>query len=582
MKKTLAILTVLALTLPFVGCEKEEDNGGMIEIFAEAMHGGSKVLLDGANATWVDGEKIRINSDEATVERRGDRAYISYASPQEVNRALYPSSLNVTSWGGDNVTVTFPSYYHYRTDGAGHQILDLPMAARSEGSDPLQFKHLTGALYITITNTASVPLTLQSVTVKSNYYQLSGSRAIDLTTFAISGVTTGTSDDRKVTVLFDTGYTLATDASLKVMLPIMPVESNNRFTIEVKSFEQGEDNVYLYSRTQSGEGDCSLLRNQLGYAPVGIAAEGSAPLLEQESGHYVVRTPLEFVRMAQAITSRVVTGNDVIDILEDMDMTGISLSPIVNVDFTGTIDGHNNTISNLTINSVEENDGFYCAMFEKLNSGLMCDIVFDNISLNHQRSTSKQIYMAALIGSSENFGGSGTLTLRNCTVRLQSVTITEVSGQVNIGGLIASFSGTSNYSISNCQVDVPEIDIIGRTIYFGGIIGVANSINPNITSSSVIIAQDSEATLTATKNIIAGGLIGGKTGGNFTATNNAVEGRIVATSESGAKRFIGSLIGEYSNQGVSTTTGTITTNFTASLNGNEVTPINNYGTNLAK
>lgn len=242
----------------------------MIEIFAERMGNGSKVLLDGAHSSWVDGDSIRINSDKVVVERINDHAYIRYAAPLSINRAVYPALLASGNLSSDNVTITFPAYYHYRTDGSGHQLLDLPMAARSEDDDPMQFKHLTGALYITVTNTAAVPLTLQSVTIQSNIYQLNGTRSIDLSDLDnIGSVFTTDADLKTVTLVFDTGYTLSANASIKVMIPIMPVggNGNNIFTIKVRSTSAGQANFYLNSRKQPSGSDHALARNQLGYAP---------------------------------------------------------------------------------------------------------------------------------------------------------------------------------------------------------------------------------------------------------------------------------------------------------------------------
>lgn len=57
-----SLLTLFFAILTVTGCEKQEDNDGMVEIFAESMTGSSKVLLDGPNATWMDGDSIRLNN----------------------------------------------------------------------------------------------------------------------------------------------------------------------------------------------------------------------------------------------------------------------------------------------------------------------------------------------------------------------------------------------------------------------------------------------------------------------------------------------------------------------------------------
>lgn len=579
MKKTLAILAVLALTLPFTGCEKEEDNDGMIEIFAEAMNGGTKVLLDGANATWVDGEKIRINSDEATVERRGDRAYISYASSQEVNRALYPSSLNVTSWGGDNVTVTFPSYYHYRTDGAGHQILDLPMAARSEGSNPLQFKHLTGALYITITNTASVPLTLQSVTVTSNNYMLNGSRAINLSAIDTIGARISGSNARKsVSLLFDTGYELAASGgNVKVMIPVMPVGSDNRFTISVKSYKDGNAKSYLYSRQQSESGDHSLARNELGYAPVSIVASGAtADVLEKSSGMYLVRTPHEFAMMLKAIDNQWFSATAKYNILEDLDMTGIPITPILYTGFSGYIYGNNNTISHLTINGITVGGEHFCGLFKCANLGMTIqDITFNDLRLINQNVGSSTLYAGGLIAQNTS-SGSATLTINNCTFSIGSFDDGGATGNVYFGGIVGELSSVEA-RLTNCHVTMSPLSIGGANIWFGGVIGYMGTKPLSLSQSS----WEGMLSVNASGNIYIGGFAGYKSYMSAVPniTNCSVDGYVDAYSL-GNNRYIGALIGGSSTEAFGSLSGT-TTNFTASLNGHGVS-INNYGTNLAK
>lgn len=135
MKKTHILATLLAL-LTLAGCEKVDDGvDGMVEIFAESMSGG-KVLLDGANSTWVTGDQIRLNGTTATVTRRDDRAYISSDGLADVNRAVYPASLVGSSLTSNTVSIEFPRYYHYRTGDGGQQVLDLPMAAYSTGNNP--------------------------------------------------------------------------------------------------------------------------------------------------------------------------------------------------------------------------------------------------------------------------------------------------------------------------------------------------------------------------------------------------------------------------------------------------------------
>lgn len=565
MKRTIRLLalgSLLALAFPFVGCEKEMDEGdGMIEIFAETMGSNSKVRLDGANSTWEKGDPICINGDEVSVVR-GDngRAYISYANPQSVNRAVYPASLAANSdLSSDYISLNFPAYYHYRTDASGHQLLELPMAARSEGNASLKFKHLTGALYVTVKNTANVPLILQSVTVASNHYQLNGTiNGINLNSSGninIIPTLSGNPSERYVSLIFDDGHTLDVNESIRVMLPVLPVGGAtglpNDFTINVKTCSTNKQNLYLHSQSQTSGADHTLARNELGYATTEITVTNDTPTptLDQEGSHYVVRTPFDFKLMTENITSGDITGDAYIDILADLDMTNIPVTTIKNSLFTGTLDGHNHTISNLTINSRNLGaTGYCCALFA--TSVTIKDITIDNLSLIHQHTTDNKVAFAGLIGTFSTANQDGTLYINNCNITYNAINISGATGQIYFGGLLCDIDGTtSNISISNCSVITSNITLSGRSYYWGGFIASAGSSSTTITNSS----WSGNTNLTSTTNIRAGGLIGNKAQGNLTITGCNINGSFIINSN-GQYNYLASLIGRYAPIGSNTVT----------------------------
>ena len=569
----LRLFTVCTILL--FSCTKEESDGnGMIEIFAERMGNGSKMLLDGAHSSWVDGDSIRINSDKVVVERINDHAYIRYAAPLSVNRAVYPASLASGNLSSDNVTITFPAYYHYRTDGSGHQLLDLPMAARSEGDDPMQFKHLTGALYITVTNTAAVPLTLQSVTVQSNRYKLNGTKTINLNDLDNISPSTGANDACSVSLLFDTGYTLASNASLKVMIPIMPVggNGNNIFTIIVRSTSAEQANFYLNSRKQPSGSDHALARNQLGYAPIEITATNEQIPLDQVGGKYVVRTPLEFSAMAHSITNGTVSNTSNFEILEDLDMSNFSITTINNSAYAGTINGNNHKIRNLTINSVNTGSNEYsCALFYRAVASLVVkDITFLGLTLRHRGNTSNTLKLGGIFayyekGSSPN----ATLNIDNCKITFDNIDIQGATGNIYYGGLLCEVDGKyAQVNISNCQITFTTISLNGSKIYWGGLIASTGASTTTISSSSLT----GSINLTATNEVRIGGFIGNKASSNFVASDCSISGAITASSPSG---YLGSLIGYYYSQ-ENATLSNVESNISFSLNGTSI-PSNIFG-----
>lgn len=573
MKKTHILATLLAL-LTLAGCEKVDDGvDGMVEIFAESMSGG-KVLLNGANSTWVSGDQIRLNGTTATVTRRDDRAYISSDGLADVNRAVYPASLVGSDLTSNTVAIEFPRYYHYRTGDDGHQVLDLPMAAYSTGNNPLQFKHLTGALYITITNTASVPLTLQSVTVTSSNYQLSGTRNIDISTMSIEGSVYNSVDDKSVSLVFDENLTLSAGSNVRVMVPVLPVGSNQNFTIKVRSVGEDIANTYLYSRSQTSGGDHSLQRNQLGYVPVSITAEESSSPLDQVNGAYVVRTPLEFCLMAQGITNSSIADDATIEIMEDIDMSGYTVSPIVKYDYDGTIHGNNKTISNLTVGCVSSIAGQYvCALFGYVSTVKINNLNLDRITLDYSSVGLGALYIGGLIGTQD--GGEGISTIENCGIHILSVRAGSPLGAVYFGGIMADAS--REISISNCNVSFTGLPsaLTGSTVYFGGFIGSSGANPTSITSSSLVGSCVRIEPSTGTR---VGGLIGNKGDGRVKATSCSVLDS-VSVIGGGSNLYCGTLFGYYAGRDTKITEEGNNLDFKVSFNGNPVT-IGRYNTNL--
>lgn len=585
--KLLALSSLLALAFPFVGCEKEMDEGdGMIEIFAETMGSNSKVRLDGANSTWENGDPICINGDEVSVVR-GDngRAYISYANPQSVNRAVYPASLAANSdLSSDYISLNFPAYYHYRTDASGHQLLELPMAARSEGNASLKFKHLTGALYVTVKNTFSEPLILQSVTVASNDYQLNGTfDGINLDSsgsISIASARSNNPSENFVSLIFDEVYTLDVNESIRVMLPVLPVggviNTPNDFTIKVKTCSTNKQNYYLHSQSQTSGVDHTLARNELGYATteINVTNETPTPTIDQEGGRYLVRTPMDFKLMTENITSGDITGNAYIDILADLDMTDIPVKTINNASnhFWGTIDGHNHRISNLTIKSRLLNSIYYCALFSSSDNNIQIkNIRFDGLVLNHQGVGSNDdsyVHLAGLICEIQG----NTLNLNSDTINYSAINVTNAIGTIYFGGLVCE---PQAINITNCSVTMPNISISGRSFYWGGFIASVGSTNTTITSSS----WSGSVNLTATNTARVGGFIGRKLASNLTITNCSVNGGFAITN-SGQYNYLASLIGQYtpnSQNSVTITNNDIDVDIT--LNNTPINPVPQYNNN---
>lgn len=262
------------MTLLAAGCRKDNTIVGM-RIVSEGMRSDNKAMIEGLNMTWVAGESIRINGeDKAIAVNDENQAYLENVTASDVYRAIYPSSLNSSATlDDDNVTVTIPSTHTYNSDANGNQLLDIPMAGRSESGSSLYLKHLTAAITVEITNYYGFAVLVDSVVVTSSDdgtpYQISGVTNINLND-ANMGITTNsnpTEAQKKVKMIFDGTHPLKINqgATKKVQVPVLPVGSGNKFSISVTVHKDGDAAVTkTFTKTQGTGG--AMGRAKMAYA----------------------------------------------------------------------------------------------------------------------------------------------------------------------------------------------------------------------------------------------------------------------------------------------------------------------------
>lgn len=287
----------LVISLLLTGCQK--DGQGM-QLIAEGF-GETKAAVDGNYCYWVDGETVRINGVNKTINYDGDRAFVTNVTEAAVYRALYPDTLNSTATlTGDAVSVLIPHTYTYREEN-GRQHLGVPMVARGTSDNRLWFQHLTAAITVEITNHYGFTIEVDSVTVMSNAYQLSGQKDITLAeSMTVEANNSGVSDaDKRVAVYFNGGTSLQILAgeTRRVQVPVLPVGDDNRFTIKVGVHKVDDANVkYLFDKTQAGgQASYALARRQMGYADVTLGgvftvAYGKQVIISQGNLQYVPST----------------------------------------------------------------------------------------------------------------------------------------------------------------------------------------------------------------------------------------------------------------------------------------------------
>lgn len=248
-----------------VSCHKQPEG---MQLVAEGF-GGSKAAVQGERSYWVDGEMVSINGTDYRVNVADGNAYANDVEEAGSYYALYPNTLaSDGATSSANVTVNIPSVYVYRTAG-GRQALDLPMAAYGTSNERLVFKHLTAAITVQVVNDFGIDLSVDSIVVTSNEYQISGSRTITLgNDISVDTLTTATAADRRVVVRFNGGTELKVNSgtTAEVQVPVLPVGRRNKFTITVATHNADDAAMkYTFNRTQGSGG--ALLRAQLGYAP---------------------------------------------------------------------------------------------------------------------------------------------------------------------------------------------------------------------------------------------------------------------------------------------------------------------------
>lgn len=180
----------------------------------------------------------------------------------------------------------------------------------------------------------------------------------------------------------------------------------------------------------------------------------------------------------------------------DIDMGGVSFTPIGNATtaFTGTFDGDNHIISNLSITSSSDNTG----LFGYVVAGTLQNIKLYTVTIN-----STKAYVGSLVGQVLN-NGSINSTVINCGA--SAVTLTAVD---HIGGLFGNLGSNAT------KCFVTGLNLTGTGIMLGGIAGVAAVSLPTQVNISQCFA---EGLIDGTGQTFVGGF-SGMVGGNYLIEN---------------------------------------------------------------
>ena len=227
-------------------------------------------------------------------------------------------------------------------------------------------------------------------------------------------------------------------------------------------------------------------------------------------------------------------------LMNDIDASGYNLNAIgeKGYPFTGVLDGKGFTISNITIDAVNEPIllGDYAGIFRIAKNATIKDINFENVIVKGSN------YTGGLVGNA-----TGKNTFNN--INYQGT----VSGTDNVGGLVGQLSSESNLKDVDVNTTITATNNVGGVV--GNVNGTTNTFK-NITSTTDITAKENvggligtsksnnnleEITITpvyktTTNNI--GGIIGNLEGGVSIKHATVNESTLTATS------YVGGIVGK--------------------------------------
>lgn len=238
----------------------------------------------------------------------------------------------------------------------------------------------------------------------------------------------------------------------------------------------------------------------------------------------------------------------------DIDLSGIEWTPIVG--FSGTLEGNNHTISNLTINADADNVGFFSTL-----SGTVKNVTFANAKIVVTgRHENIGILCGTLTGLVENIVTGGSVTAEmgtkvggivGCYSRNGNNTVTtlenkaNVSGMEQVGGIFGRFDNQTN-SYTNYTVTLSGMKNAGTITasekYAGGIAGYLYVNNSRSDSTALYVSEFSN-----TGDVTGAQYVGGIVGYAYSDNNKSLLQSCTNSSTVTAECYAGAIAGCLSN-----------------------------------
>ena len=523
----------------------------VLRITAEPFHSQGKAVLNGTSSTWQNGDQIRFsNGTLATVNVTDGNFYISQSGIASGTSAVYPASI-VKDAGDGAWTLTLPESYQYASDGSGHQVIDMPLAAYYTGDGTVFFKHLTGGLYFTVTNNTGNTVRLDRITVKNATHYMNGTTLplASITTDFLNGdrVFSGSGADearKRVSLLFNNGYELANGNSKQFLVPVPAFSSDAAFTITVYA-HNGTVSRYLFNQTQGLEHTSHISAAEVGYANINLGNNVQSHPFEGNgtySSPYQIYTKEDYKRMVDSVNGAHATTyrTKYYDIAADINMGGETVDGLRS--FAGVIDGKGHTISNVCFgDSYNSNNlGMIATTFSDAHDTIR------NLTLDYVSFSGTGTYVGAFVGN--GYVNRPYLVLIDC--HLGHITFPVLSTTANVGGLIGyihNYNNSGKGELIRCTIEFPltltseQTSSCTGTLNFGGLVGspALSTLPFNVTDCEI----KADITVNATTARVSAGGVVGADGSTSTYTDVTVRAGTVLTFTGRDQIAAGALVG---------------------------------------
>lgn len=291
------------------------------------------------------------------------------------------------------------------------------------------------------------------------------------------------------------------------------IEKNQSKTVTIENLERVTEYTVVVKGLKNSE-VIELARVKNAFKTLNVGEVESDPIL--------IETTKAFMEMNKEPKKHYKLAND-------LDFTGVEFEPVFGsgTAFTGSFDGNNKTIKNITMNDETNASKMYLSVFGYVSKSKIKNVVFDNIVIDTTAKPSNNIQYVGLVVSRVS---NNEFQLENVTVMNSSLTVLHNTNKITQNrslyvGLVGGFvqGKLSNITVKDSTLDVTQGGVNGyyqdkdfskTGTFIGGAFGLVeqdkgfgiNEILVFNTDINVEIAQDKSSHGSGSLNI--GGIFG--------------------------------------------------------------------------